>query len=229
MLEYVSYVIEKPKYSPRESIDRNTNYSDQLKVKVLLSTNDINEDTGEKITLSATESDVYLCDIPLMTERGTFVINGVERVIVSQLHRSPGIFFEDLTAGKSVSEKHLYSARIIPYRGSWIDFEFDAKNVMYVRIDKKKKIPVTVLLKALGLTNQDMLDTYYEKDKVRYADGRYFKEFNEKHVITDQKLALGIKEPGKEEYLSGGPCVGAFYPCGCHFPERKPEHPCAWP
>ena len=163
VLEYVSYTIEKAKYTPRESIDRNTNYAAPLKVKVRLSTHDVNEETGERVTLSATESDVYLCDIPLMTDRGTFVINGVERVIVSQLHRSPGIFFEDLTAGKSVSEKHLYSARIIPYRGSWLDFEFDSKNVMYVRIDKKKKIPVTVLLKALGLTNQDILDTYYQK------------------------------------------------------------------
>ena len=201
VLEYVSYNIEKAKYSPRESIDRNTNYAAPLKVKVRLSTHDINDDTGEKITLSATESDVYLCDIPLMTERGTFVINGVERVIVSQLHRSPGIFFEDLTAGKSVAEKHLYSARIIPYRGSWIDFEFDAKNVMYVRIDKKKKIPVTVLLKALGLTNQDILDTYYAKDNVKIVNGKFIKSFNENHVITDQKLTLGIKDPSSDEYL----------------------------
>lgn len=201
VLEYVSYTIEKAKYTPRESIDRNTNYAAPLKVKVRLSTHDINEETGERITLSATESDVYLCDIPLMTDRGTFVINGVERVIVSQLHRSPGIFFEDLTAGKSVSEKHLYSARIIPYRGSWLDFEFDSKNVMYVRIDKKKKIPVTVLLKALGLTNQDILDTYYQKDKVTIEDGRFCREFNKEHVITDYKLTLGIKDPATNEYI----------------------------
>lgn len=201
VLEYVSYTIEKAKYTPRESIDRNTNYAAPLKVKVRLSTHDVNEETGERITLSATESDVYLCDIPLMTDRGTFVINGVERVIVSQLHRSPGIFFEDLTAGKSVSEKHLYSARIIPYRGSWLDFEFDSKNVMYVRIDKKKKIPVTVLLKALGLTNQDILDTYYQKDKITIEDGRFAREFNKEHVITDHKLTLGIKDPSTGEYI----------------------------
>ena len=201
VLEYVSYTIEKAKYTPRESIDRNTNYAAPLKVKVRLSTHDVNEETGERITLSATESDVYLCDIPLMTDRGTFVINGVERVIVSQLHRSPGIFFEDLTAGKSVSEKHLYSARIIPYRGSWLDFEFDSKNVMYVRIDKKKKIPVTVLLKALGLTNQDILDTYYQKDKITIEDGRFYREFNKDHVITDHKLTLGIKDPATDEYI----------------------------
>lgn len=201
VLEYVSYTIEKPKYSPRESIDRNTTYAAPLKVKVRLANHDVNEDTGERITLSAAESDVYLCDIPLMTERGTFVINGVERVIVSQLHRSPGIFFEDLTASKSIIEKHLYSARIIPYRGSWLDFEFDAKNIMYVRIDKKKKIPVTVLLKALGMTERDILDAYYETEKVTVENGRFYKEFNSDHIAVDQKFVLGIIDPKSGEYL----------------------------
>lgn len=197
VLEYVSYTIEEPKYSPRESIDRNTNYAAPLKIKVRLANHDINEETGERITLSATESDVYLCDIPLMTERGTFVINGVERVIVSQLHRSPGIFFEDMTAAKSVIEKHLYSARIIPYRGSWIDFEFDSKNVMYVRIDKKKKIPVTVLLKALGLTDQDILNTYYKTETVRIEGGRFYKLFD-REKIAGQKLSLDIADENGE-------------------------------
>ncbi len=197
VLEYVSYTIEEPKYSPRESIDRNTNYAAPLKIKVRLANHDINEETGERITLSATESDVYLCDIPLMTERGTFVINGVERVIVSQLHRSPGIFFEDMTAAKSVIEKHLYSARIIPYRGSWIDFEFDSKNVMYVRIDKKKKIPVTVLLKALGLTDQDILNTYYKTETVRIEGGRFYKLFDSEKILG-QKLSLDIADENGE-------------------------------
>lgn len=201
VLEYISYTIEKPKYSPRESIDRNTNYAAPLKIKVRLASYDVNEDTGERITISARESDVYLCDIPLMTDRGTFVINGVERVIVSQLHRSPGIFFEDLTAGKSIIEKHLYSARIIPYRGSWLDFEFDAKNIMYVRIDKKKKIPVTVLLKALGETDQDILNTHYEFEKVLIKDRKFFKEFNKDFIVTDQKLILGIKDPETGDYV----------------------------
>ncbi len=197
VLEYVSYTIEEPKYSPRESIDRNTNYAAPLKIKVRLATHDINEDTGEKIAIQATESEVYLCDIPLMTERGTFVINGVERVIVSQLHRSPGIFFEDMTAAKSVIEKHLYSARIIPYRGSWIDFEFDSKNTMYVRIDKKKKIPVTVLLKALGLTSQDILDTYYKFETIYIEDGKYYKDFD-RDKILGQKVSIDIKDSSGE-------------------------------
>lgn len=178
VLEYISYSIEKPKYTAREAIDRKATFSSPVKIKVRLVNYDVDEETGEKSVISAKESDVYICDIPLMTDRATFIINGVERVIVSQLHRSPGIFFEDTTSGKSVVEKHLYSGRIIPYRGSWIDFEFDAKNIMYVRIDKKRKIPVTVLLKALGLTDQDILNTYYQSETVLISDGLLFKKFD---------------------------------------------------
>jgi len=183
ILEYVSYTIEKPKYSAREAIERKATFAAPVKIKVRLVNYDIDEETGEKSVLSAKESDVYICDIPLMTDRGTFVINGVERVIVNQLHRSPGIFFEDTTAGKSVVEKHIYSARIIPYRGSWIDFEFDTKNIMYVRIDKKRKIPVTVLLKALGLTDQDILKTYYETETVILKEGQLYKEFDPEKIV----------------------------------------------
>lgn len=193
ILEYVSYVIDKPKYTPREAIDRKATYAAPVKIKVRLVNYDIDEETGEKSVISAKESDVYICDIPLMTERGTFVINGVERVIVNQLHRSPGIFFEDATAGKSVVEKHLYSARIIPYRGSWIDFEFDAKNVMYVRIDKKRKIPVTVLLKALGLTDQDILNTYYETETVEIKDGNLYKLFDPEKTVG-RRISLDITD-----------------------------------
>jgi DNA-directed RNA polymerase subunit beta len=191
VLEYISYFLDKPKYTPREALDRKTSYAAPLKIKVRLVCSQVDEETGEKSVTSAKESSVYLCDIPLMTERGTFIINGVERVIVSQLHRSPGIFFEDLTAGKSVVEKHLYSARIIPYRGSWIDFEFDAKNVLYVRIDKKRKIPVTVLLKALGLTDQDILTTYYSTEKITVDGEKMYKEFNE-DLVLGRRYSLDI-------------------------------------
>ena len=197
VLEYVSYAIEEPKYSPRESMDRNTNYAAPLKIKVRLANYSANDETSEKVALSVKESDVYLCDIPLMTEKGTFVINGVERVIVSQLHRSPGIFFEDMTATKSVVEKHLYSARIIPYRGSWIDFEYDTKNVMFVRIDKKKKIPVTVLLKALGLTDQDILNTYYKTETVSVEDGKFYKIFDGEKILG-QKFSVDITDANGE-------------------------------
>jgi DNA-directed RNA polymerase subunit beta len=166
VLEYVYYKLEEPKYSPRESIDRNTTYASPLKVRVRLVNYTSSDDEDSHAVSDAREAEVYLCDIPLMTELGTFVINGVERVVVNQLHRSPGIFFEDTTAGKSISEKHIYSARIIPYRGSWLDFEYDAKNMLYVRIDKKRKISATVLLKALDLNEKDIISYYYKTDTV---------------------------------------------------------------
>ncbi|WP_051135315.1 DNA-directed RNA polymerase subunit beta [Limisalsivibrio acetivorans] len=198
VLEYLSYTLEKPKYTPREAIDRSTTFAAPLKVKVRLVNYDVNEETGEKLVVSAKESEVYLCDVPLMTDRGTFVINGVERVIVNQLHRSPGIFFEDITASKSVVEKHLFSARIIPYRGSWIDFDFDAKNIMYVRIDKKRKIPVTVLLKALGMSEKQILETYYDMVHIVVAqDGSMTKEFNQERLIG-QRNSLDIKDENGE-------------------------------
>jgi DNA-directed RNA polymerase subunit beta len=205
VLEYISYAIEDPKYSPRESIDRNTTYAAPLKIKVRLVTY-INEEGGGQTVRAGKESDVYLCDIPLMTDRGTFVINGVERVIVSQLHRSPGIFFEDTSAGKSVTEKHLYSARIIPYRGSWIDFEFDSKNILYARIDKKRKIPVTVLLKALGMTDRDILATYYETETVSIAKNGYSKAFDGEKILN-QRFASDIMDKDGEVLVKSGHLV----------------------
>jgi DNA-directed RNA polymerase subunit beta len=184
VLEYVSYSLENPKYSPHEALERKATYAAPLKVRVRLVTYDINEESGEKTVMVAKESEVYLCDLPLMTAKGSFVINGVERVIVNQLHRSPGIFFEDLSSSKNILDKHIYSARIIPYRGSWIDFEFDAKNLMYVRIDKKRKIPVTVILKALGLNNQEILQTYYETEIIHIgSDGSLFKDFDPDKIL----------------------------------------------
>jgi len=193
ILEYISYKLDKAKYTAHEAIQRKTTYAAPLKVKVRLVNYDIDEETNEKSVLSAKESEVYLCDIPLMTDRGTFVINGVERVVVNQLHRSPGIFFEDTTAGKSVVEKHLYSARIIPYRGSWIDFEFDTKNVMYVRIDKKRKIPVTVLLKALGLEESDILETYYDSETIRFTKDGMVKDFDPEKILG-RRNSIDIKD-----------------------------------
>ncbi|MDR2869083.1 MAG: DNA-directed RNA polymerase subunit beta, partial [Deferribacteraceae bacterium] len=206
VLEYISYSIEPAKYSPRESIDRNTTYAAPLKIRVRLVTYISEEGMTKPVVKAGKESEVYLCDIPLMTERGTFVINGVERVIVSQLHRSPGIFFEDASAGKSVTEKHMYSARIIPYRGSWVDFEFDSKNILYVRIDKKRKIPVTVLLKALGMSEQDILSTYYKTESIHFEENGFSKAFDA-DKIRNQRFTTDVLDSDGEAILKANYAV----------------------
>ncbi len=193
VLEYINYTVEEPKYSLREAIDRSTTYATPLKVRVRLVTYAMEEGQEKPTVKTGKEAEVYLCDIPLMTDKGTFIINGVERVIVSQLHRSPGIFFEDTNAGKSVTEKHLYSARIIPYRGSWIDFEFDTKNMLYVRIDKKRKIPVTMLLKALGMTDKDILSTYYNTETIHTKGNMYYKSFDADKILN-QRFSQNLED-----------------------------------
>ncbi len=191
-LEYLGYVLEAPRYSPREAIDRSTNYAASLKINVRLVVYEEMEGSSEKVIKSAQEMFVYLSDLPLMTEFGTFIINGVERVVINQLHRSPGIFFEDLTLEKATSERHVYSARIIPYRGSWIDFEYDTKNLMHVRIDKKRKMLVTVLLQAYGLTRQEILETYYAKEIVSVKGENKFKIGLDYDKIADKRLGFHI-------------------------------------
>ncbi|NND50557.1 MAG: DNA-directed RNA polymerase subunit beta, partial [Rhizobiales bacterium] len=150
MLEFVSYEFEDPKYDVEECQQRGMTYAAPLKVTLRLIVFEIDQDTGAKSVKDIKEQDVYMGDMPFMTINGTFVVNGTERVIVSQMHRSPGVFF-DHDKGKSHSSgKFLFAARVIPYRGSWLDFEFDAKDIVNVRIDRKRKLPVTALLYALG-------------------------------------------------------------------------------
>ncbi|MFL2803212.1 MAG: DNA-directed RNA polymerase subunit beta [Paracoccaceae bacterium] len=161
VLEYVSYELEKPKYDVEECQQRDMTYSAPLKVKLRLVVFDIDEVTGSKSVKGIKEQDVYMGDIPLMTPNGTFVFNGTERVVVSQMHRSPGVFF-DHDRGKSHSSgKILFTCRIIPYRGSWLDFEFDAKDLVYVRIDRRRKLPVSTMLYSLGMTQEDICKAYY--------------------------------------------------------------------
>ena len=161
VLEYVSYELEKPKYDVEECQQRDMTYSAPLKVKLRLVVFDIDEVTGSKSVKGIKEQDVYMGDIPLMTPNGTFVFNGTERVVVSQMHRSPGVFF-DHDRGKSHSSgKILFTCRIIPYRGSWLDFEFDAKDLVYVRIDRRRKLPVSTMLYSLGMTQEDICNEYY--------------------------------------------------------------------
>ncbi|MFZ4809604.1 MAG: DNA-directed RNA polymerase subunit beta, partial [Hyphomicrobiaceae bacterium] len=162
-LEFVRYDFEPPKYDVDECMQRDMTYSAPLKVKLRLIVFDVNEETGSRSIKDVKEQDVYMGDMPLMTLNGTFVINGTERVIVSQMHRSPGVFFDHDRGRTHASGKLLFAARIIPYRGSWLDFEFDAKDNVYVRIDRRRKMPVTTLLYALGLDDEQILATFYRQ------------------------------------------------------------------
>src|ERR1700678_500530 len=163
LLEFVKYEFEGPKYDVDECRQRGMTYAAPLKVTLRLIVFDIDEETGAKSVKDIKEQDVYMGDIPLMTNNGTFIVNGTERVIVSQMHRSPGVFFDHDKGKTHSSGKLLFAARIIPYRGSWLDIEFDAKDVVYARIDRRRKIPVTSLLYALGLGGGGILSTFYKK------------------------------------------------------------------
>jgi DNA-directed RNA polymerase subunit beta len=152
-LEFVYYELEEPKYDVEECIQRGMTYAAPLKVVLRLIVWDVDEDTGARSIRDIKEQPVYMGDMPLMTDNGTFIINGTERVIVSQMHRSPGVFFDHDKGKTHSSGKYLFAARVIPYRGSWLDFEFDSKDLVYVRIDRKRKLPVTTLLYALEGTS----------------------------------------------------------------------------
>ena len=163
MLEFVKYEFEDPKFDVDECRQRDLTFAAPLKVTLRLIVFDIDEDTGSKSVKDIKEQDVYMGDMPLMTSNGTFIINGTERVIVSQMHRSPGVFF-DHDKGKSHSSgKLLFAARVIPYRGSWLDIEFDSKDIVHARIDRRRKIPVTSLLMALGMDGEEILSTFYNR------------------------------------------------------------------
>ncbi len=162
-LEYVDYHFEEPKYDVEECQQRSMTYAAPLKVTLRLIVFDVDQETGAKSVKDIKEQDVYMGDVPFMTENGTFIINGTERVIVSQMHRSPGVFFDHDKGKTHSSGKLLFAARVIPYRGSWLDFEFDAKDIIHVRIDRRRKLPVTTLLYALGLTQEEILDYFYTK------------------------------------------------------------------
>src|SRR5665811_396992 len=171
LLEFVKYEFEPPKYDVDECRQRGMTFAAPLKVTLRLIVFDVNEETGARSVKDIKEQDVYMGDMPLMTMNGTFVINGTERVIVSQMHRSPGVFFDHDRGKTHSSGKLLFAARIIPYRGSWLDFEFDAKDVVFVRIDRRRKLPVTTLLFALGLDDEEILSTFYDNITLKAAKG----------------------------------------------------------
>ncbi len=160
-LDFVNYELEEPKYDTDECRQRGMTYAAPMRVTLRLIVFEVDSDTETRSVLDIKEQDVYMGDMPLMTKNGTFIVNGTERVIVSQMHRSPGVLFDHDRGKTHASGKYLFAARVIPYRGSWLDFEFDAKDIVNVRIDRKRKLPVTALLHALGLTSEEILNTFY--------------------------------------------------------------------
>ena len=164
-LEYLSFRLEKPKYDVDECRQRGLTYSAALKPTLRLVVYDIDQEKNTKQILTAKEQEVYMGDIPLMTPSGTFVVNGVERVVVNQMHRSPGVFFDHDKGKTHASGKLLFNCRVIPSRGSWLDFEYDVKDLLYFRIDRKRKLPITTLLYALGYTKNQIIDLFYNAEK----------------------------------------------------------------
>ena len=171
-LEFVEYLLSDPLYNPAECIASSRTYASSLKAKLRLILWDTNsEDPDNKEILSIKEQEVYLCELPLMTPNGSFVINGSERVIVSQMKRSPGVFFGS-ESGTNVFGSKIYTAKIVPNIGSWLDFEIDNKDILHFRIDKKRKMLVTSLLKALGLSSRDIIETFYNKFKIHFDSNK---------------------------------------------------------
>ncbi len=187
-LEFVSYSFGEIKYDVQECLARGMTYGAPLKIIVRLFVFDVDKDTDTREVRDIKEQEIYFGNLPLMTEKGTFIINGTERVVVSQLQRSPGIFFDHDKGKTHASRKVLYSARIIPLRGSWLDFEFDHKDILYVKIDRRRKFPVTILLKALGYTSEDLLHFFYKSETVRIVD-----ETRAEKVLDD--VLVGTRAP----------------------------------
>ncbi|MFK8039886.1 MAG: DNA-directed RNA polymerase subunit beta [Rickettsiaceae bacterium] len=199
-LEFVRYTLSQPKYEVRECIKRGVSYVTSLKATLRLNVWDVDEDTSVKEIKGIKEQEVYLGDIPLMTNDATFIINGTERVIVSQMHRSPGVFFYHDNGKAHSSGKLLYSARVIPYRGSWLDFEFDAKDIVYFRIDRKRKLYATTLLYALGMSKYDIFSFYYDSIEYFIKDDKWIVSFDPEK-ITPNRLKYDLIDAETGEVL----------------------------
>ena len=195
-LVFVSYNLEKPKYDVDECRQRGMTFAAPIKVTTQLMIYDT-RDGGERIVRDIKEQEVYFGEIPLMTDTGTFIINGTERVVVSQLHRSPGVFLDHDKGKTHSSGKLLYSARVIPYRGSWLDFEFDPKDIIYVRIDRRRKMHATVLLRALGYSTQDLLNYFYNTETVYLEKGGKYSKSVEYELLAGQRATRDIKIGGE--------------------------------
>jgi len=192
-LVFVGYTLEKPKYDVDECRQRGMTFAAPIKVTIQLIIYDSGSDGGERAVRDIKEQEVYFGEIPLMTENGTFIINGTERVVVSQLHRSPGVFFDHDKGKTHSSGKLLYQARVIPYRGSWLDFEFDPKDIMFVRIDRRRKMHATVLLKALGYSTHELLDFFYDTETIYLESATKVTKSIEFDLLPGQRATRDIK------------------------------------
>jgi DNA-directed RNA polymerase subunit beta len=199
-LEFVSYKIGDVRYDVKECLQKGMTYAAPLKIVARLVVFDTDRTTEQRPIRDIKEQEIYFGELPLMTDNGTFIVNGTERVIVSQLHRSPGIFF-DHDKGKTVaSGKVIYSSRIIPIRGSWLDFEFDSKDILYVRIDRRRKMPVTILLKAIGNSNEEILNYFYNIERVFFEGEQLFLAVDDS--LVGRKVPEDITAPGTNEVLA---------------------------
>ncbi|WP_447973071.1 DNA-directed RNA polymerase subunit beta [Nitrospira sp. Kam-Ns4a] len=198
ILEFSSYSLGTPKYDVRECLEQGMTYAMPLKIRVRLVVFDKEDKGQKKPVLDVREQEVYVGELPLMTERGTFIINGTERVVVSQLHRSPGASFTHDKGRTHASGKVLYSARIIPYRGSWLDFEFDARDILYVRIDRRRKMPATILLKAFGYSSDDLLKLYYPVEEIRVSKGKLLRKLDPE-IHHGLKCPIEVTQKGSRE------------------------------
>jgi DNA-directed RNA polymerase beta subunit len=197
-IEFLGYMTGEPKFSLRDCLQKGISYAIPLKIKVKLNLWEY-EPKGTKQLKESREEDVYIGEMPLMTDTGTFVINGTERVIVSQLHRSPGVFFSHDKGKTHASGRLLYSARVIPSRGSWLDFEFDSKDILYVRIDRRRKLPATIVLKALGYSNEDLLKLFYPIETITIDGKKFSRSVSE--VLFGMKALLNIVAPDTKELI----------------------------
>ena len=200
-LEFVSYHLEKPKYDVDECRSRGMTFAAPMKVVIRLVIWDKDEVSGTQSIRDVKEQEVYFGEIPLMTEHGTFIINGTERVVVSQLHRSPGAFFDSDKGRTHASGKLLYNARIIPYRGSWLDFEFDHKDIIYCRIDRRRKFPATVLLKALGYNAEELLSYFYKTETLLLEGKGKFAKVIDYDLLNGQRATRDVKDAESKEVI----------------------------
>jgi len=201
-LQFAQYSFGEIKYDVDECLARGMTYEAPLKIVVRLAVFDVDKETGHRSIRDIKEQEIYFGTLPMMTENGTFIINGTERVIVSQLHRSPGIFFDHDRGKTHSSGKILYSARVIPLRGSWLDFEFDPKDILYVRIDRRRKLPATVFLKALGYATEELLNYFYRSEKVYLIDEERAEKQLNKEVLEGTKAPADILHPATGEVIA---------------------------